>query len=112
MSYCGDCLVLEGELHEEGCDQEICSKCGKQVLGWGKCEGVKPEPFFRRIFCCERCGKPLSMGKMVSDEDWKFICGATYPLDCVLCQNCMNFIKKKREEFLINFDKKIREDLE
>ncbi len=96
-SACGDCAVLEGEIHEVGCDHEMCSKCGKQVLGWEKCKDAPLEPFFETCFCCQRCGVRFPKLVMVSNEEWKFICGGTYELDCVLCEKCMNFIKIKRE---------------
>lgn len=100
--FCGDCGVEEGELHLEGCDQEICSKCKGQVLieliEGNRCKNTIPEPYFESVFCCKRCGKIMPALKMVSNEEWKFICGGTYPLDCILCIRCMDFIKKKREE--------------
>jgi hypothetical protein len=94
---CPDCLVNEGEIHLENCDQEICSKCGKQVLAWGKCEGAKPEPFFSHVgFFCERCGDYMPEFFKVSNQEWAQICGKTYALECVLCKKCFDFIKEKR----------------
>lgn len=29
---CHDCGASQGELHQEGCDWEICFKCGRQRL--------------------------------------------------------------------------------
>jgi len=98
-NFCLDCGVEEGRLHLEVCDNELCSKCGRQVLLWGKCKGAKPEPFFETFgYACERCGK-LNFGlpENVSNEEWDFICGSTYGKKCVLCKPCMDFIKKKRE---------------
>jgi len=95
---CGDCAVEEGELHEEGCDQEICGICGAQVLAWGKCKGAKPELYFASPFFCQRCGVIMPDLFVVSDEDWKFVCGTTYPLKCVLCKKCFEFIKSKRRK--------------
>ncbi|MFH0755906.1 MAG: hypothetical protein V2B15_01295 [Bacteroidota bacterium] len=34
---CNDCGVLKGEYHVEGCDIEICPKCGGQLIGFHKC---------------------------------------------------------------------------
>ena len=93
---CGDCAVEEGQLHWDGCDQERCSKCGKQVLAWGRCKDAKLEPFFHEGFSCKRCGKFFPDLVMVSDEEWKFICGGTYDKRDILCKKCMDFIKKER----------------
>lgn len=99
MNICGDCGIIEGELHLESCDHEHCSKCGKQVLAWGKCEGAKPEPFFEEVFSCVRCGKTMPNLFMVSNEEWEFICGVTYDKKGVLCKPCMDFIRKTREKW-------------
>ena len=95
---CPDCGVEESKLHLKHCDWERCSCCGKQVLAWGRCKGTKPEPFFNTIgYHCERCKEYMPKMKMVPKEKWKFICGGTYPLDCVLCITCMDKIEKWRE---------------
>ena len=97
IDICSDCGVKEGDMHLENCDQEKCSKCAKQVLGWGKCVGAEPEPFFRTIcFHCERCDEYMPKMFMVSKEEWKEVCGGTYPLTCVLCKSCFDFVKKIR----------------
>jgi hypothetical protein len=36
---CDDCGVLKGEFHVEGCDIEICPKCGGQLIGFHRCLG-------------------------------------------------------------------------
>ena len=95
---CGDCAIQEGQSHEEGCDQELCSKCGRQVLAWGKCRGAEPEPFFYKGFSCVRCGNFMPDLVMVSDEKWKFIRGGTYDKKDVLCKPCMDFIKEERRK--------------
>ena len=99
LILCSDCGCKEGEPHADGCDQEICSECGKQVLAHGKCKGAKPEPFFKtKPMSCERCDKIIWIMKMVSDEEWKFICGVTYDLKCVLCPECMEWIARTRRK--------------
>jgi hypothetical protein len=47
---CGDCGVVRGELHLEGCDIEVCPCCGHQYLC---CECRVPHPF---PVPCERVG--------------------------------------------------------
>ena len=94
---CHDCNCKEGELHMDGCDMEHCSKCGAQVLVDGRCKGAKPEPYFQQGLSCARCGCYFPDFKMVSGEEWKYICGVTYDEDCILCPECMDFIKKARD---------------
>lgn len=112
---CHDCSCKEGELHDcsLNCDMEVCPKCKGQLLSCNcrvkdmtcdnkfikiKKEAFRREPYFQQVFCCERCGKIFPDDKMVSDKEWKFICGATYPLDCILCVECMEFITDKRNK--------------
>jgi predicted nucleic acid-binding Zn ribbon protein len=103
INGCGDCGIGEGELHWEGCDMEICPICKRQLLScpihtWKNFKKEEREPYFSDVFCCERCGTIMPDLFMVSNEEWKFICGVTYPLDCILCKGCMEFIKKKRRK--------------
>ena len=98
---CGDCGCKEGELHNffPNCDMERCPRCNGQLLSCGcNIEGLQREPYFDWTFCCKRCGKKMPKVKMVSQDEWKYICGITYPLDCVLCIKCMDFIKEKRDK--------------
>lgn len=36
--WCGDCGVIDGELHTVGCDMEQCPWCGEQLISCGCCE--------------------------------------------------------------------------
>ncbi len=101
---CHDCIALEGELHKEGCDWERCPKCKGQLLSCSCFENVDWEKIPNRDvflstigFQCERCGEYMPDMKMVSGEEWKLICGCTYPLNCVLCIPCMKKIKGWRD---------------
>lgn len=99
---CHDCNVKEGELHQMGCDMEICPKCKGQLLSCD-CSNediveLGREPYFKIVHTCERCGKIFPDMFKVSDKEWKLICGLTYSLDCILCKECFEFIKNKREE--------------
>ncbi len=98
---CHDCGCKEGELHNyfPNCDMEICPECKGQlfICGCNPFDKHSREPYFKEISNCLRCGKSSPDFKMVSKEEWKFICGISYPLDCILCKECMKFIKKKRD---------------
>jgi hypothetical protein len=113
-SKCKSCNCNDGELHNHFtvngcCDMEICPLCKGQLLSCNceKFEIVRDnirEPYFKVPDFCQRCRKKLPKVKMIfpevkmiSKEQWKFICGATYPLDCVLCIECINFILDKRK---------------
>ena len=94
---CPDCGVKEGELHLENCDIELCTKCGKQVLGWGRCKGAKRGRYFANAgYMCQRCGRIMFPMKMVSDKLWTDICAGSYDKTDMLCPSCMDFIIEKR----------------
>ena len=101
---CGDCACKEGKLHNffPSCDMERCPLCKGQLLSCD-CDKSKitqeiREPYFESCFNCARCGKKYPDMKMVSDEEWKYICGSSYKLDEILCPKCMDFIKLKRDK--------------
>ena len=98
IGRCHDCNCAEGKLHLDGCDMEHCSKCGSQILVDGRCKGAKLEPYFRTSLNCARCGISFPEFKMVDNKEWNYICGVTYEEDCILCPECMNFIKKARDK--------------
>jgi len=106
--FCHDCGCEEGELHNyfPNCDMERCPLCKGQLLSCD-CDKSKisdeiREPYFSEGFCCIRCGKFMPDLKMIPDKEWEFICGKTYEKDCILCFDCMKFIKEKREELIKN----------
>lgn len=98
IDFCGDCGCKEGEIHEENCDMEICQTCGGQyfICDCPRLENEEREPFFERVFCCKRCGLTMPELKMISNKEWKLICGSTYNEKDILCIECMNFIKDRR----------------
>lgn len=45
-AVCGDCGVTEGEIHESGCDMEVCPFCGGQLISCDcDIDGKGNEPF-------------------------------------------------------------------
>ncbi len=104
-AFCGDCAVGEGDLHEEGCDNEICPVCKWQrlmCLSHGKkCDisKAKREPHISKpVLHCTKCGVLYPDFFMVSKDRWKRVCGLTYPLDSVLCRSCFDKVEKIRGE--------------
>lgn len=66
---CGDCHVHEGQLHQYGCDLEICPACGGQFLGcdcgpddeegqakWAQEQWYKRIPYVYQPPICALCG--------------------------------------------------------
>lgn len=110
IDSCGDCGCNEGEIHNffspednNCCDMEMCPICKGQLLSCD-CDKNKiteeiREPYlnYTTWFCC-RCSKTDFPMVIVSKNEWEYICGKTYPLDCVLCKECMNFIKNARDK--------------
>lgn len=100
---CWDCGVAEGQLHQEGCDWEICPICKRQLLScpkhnWDNLKDKEREPFlFKYHRICSRCGKLSFDLFMVSDNEWKEVIGTTYETSDVLCKECFNEIKILRE---------------
>lgn len=101
LKTCHDCGCKEGELHQEYCEMERCPYCkGQQLLScdkhdWKNIKQKDREPYFKMGFSCKRCGEFFPDMLMVSDEEWKLVCGMTYNLDSVLCPKCMKFIIKE-----------------
>jgi hypothetical protein len=79
------CPICKGQL--------LCCDCDKSKI----IDNIR-EPYFDSVFCCERCGKKMPNLHQLPDNEWRFICGITYPKECVLCIECMDWIKTKREK--------------
>ena len=100
MKICGDCAVSEGDLHQEGCDQERCPICKRQLLScehsWNELTESQREPFFVTRNFCMRCGSSEYSCSMLPDEEWEKICGVTYDKEGLLCPKCIKLILKLR----------------
>jgi len=71
---CGDCGIKEGQLHQFGCDMEICPYCGGQLISCGHFKDVKDKdriPFVLIPQICPLCGELWPDFFMVPDSEWK-----------------------------------------
>jgi hypothetical protein len=101
IGYCRCCGVSEGEMHKDKCEKERCKKHRKNIH-FCKCKPKKDqdkEPFFKKNYwsSCIRCGTEKPKTFMVSDSEWKKVCGATYKEEDRLCEECFDFIRKHRK---------------
>lgn len=92
VGYCGDCGVMEGELHLPGCDMEECLDCGGQLISCGH-NPERRTPFIFYPLICGRCGLLFPAMYMVPDEVWKYYI-APKMRDKVLCWECFDHIRQ------------------
>ena len=96
-SNCNECGVKEGEIHQEGCDVEVCPRCGGQMISCG-CDEIYDElpyriPYILIPVKCGLCGEQWPEDFVVSDEEWKKY--VIPPLQKqVLCRECYEELKK------------------
>jgi hypothetical protein len=94
---CHDCGVKEGGIHKEGCDMELCPKCGGQLISCGCYENYKDLPFRIPYILipvkCALCGEQWCESFKVPDEEWnKYVIP---PLQGeTLCRECYEELKK------------------
>lgn len=113
-AQCGDCGVFEGEIHEYGCDMEVCPFCGGQLLMCAtKRECSKPlvwrsrvpvlypkagktsvsrVPFILYPVMCAKCGQLWPEFFNVPDDEWKHYIQPDKRHE-VLCHKCYAQIK-------------------
>ena len=118
---CHDCGIIEGQLHETGCDMEICPFCNGQLISckcvykklniswdiekseisdemeekWNNILNKKGRiPYIQYPNICAKCGELYSELFMVSDEEWKHYIQSDIR-DKVICKSCYNWIKKQ-----------------
>lgn len=97
---CHGCDAKAGELHDLGCDMEVCSICGKQLVS---CPALhhqlarrkwKPRiPYIQPLRNCASCGALYPDSFEVSDTEWdKYVIPPLQPE--VLCRPCYEEMKK------------------
>jgi len=98
---CFDCGVLEGEIHWNGCDKEICPFCLGQLISCGCCneklgliDTQKYDESTDILYphFCAKCGKLWPDFFRVPDEEWKHYIQPDMR-DAIICKECFDFIK-------------------
>ena len=103
--YCHDCGIVEGELHKENCDMELCPICGQQLLTCScglndgdrekskeKLQKKKRIPFIFYPNICSKCGVLWPIYINIPPEDlmkYTFIDGKRH----LLCRMCYNEVR-------------------
>jgi len=93
---CGDCGVLEGQIHKDFCDMERCSICGGQLISCDCDPDAKLKnrvPFIQWPNLCAYCGEEWPDMFKVSDEEWaKYI--QPDKKRSIVCKPCFDRIKR------------------
>ena len=94
---CHDCGVKEGEIHQLGCDMEICPECHKQLITCG-CFHKRSELPFRIPYIltpvnCALCGEQWTDLFAVPSKEWKKYVIPNLQRE-VLCRECYEELKR------------------
>lgn len=105
---CHDCGVLEGEIHQWGCDMEICPRCGHQLIKcscpvvykeWLENNSEERIPWIRLSNLCSICGRQWPRMFMVSKEEWERIVPKNLQ-GTLICSDCYKWLKWLKGEKL------------
>lgn len=98
---CPECGVEEGQLHQLGCDMEVCPICGNQLIGCehydqlmeGEITLTCRIPYLPVPNVCALCGEQWPEVFDVPDEEWeKYVIPDLQ--NKVLCWECFDELKK------------------
>ncbi len=91
---CGACGAIEGQIHKDCCDMELCPICDGQFLFCDcdvEAKFEKRLPFIGFPNLCDYCGKLWP--DMFMDDDWKRVLPEIW-WDKFLCFDCWAYIKE------------------